>query len=72
MNAERKRKNIKALIISFFISAALLGLVIGMSLWYQSYRNVTFEPVAMLVCDAAGFLTVFSIVYHFLKTPTDQ
>lgn len=67
----KKQSHKKELLIALLISLALLGVVIGATFLYQSYRNVTFEPIAMIIGDAVGFLITFAIVYHFVKKPDD-
>ena len=69
MSNIQKKSHKKELLISLAISLVLLGMVIAAAFIYQSYRNVQFEPVAMIIGNAVGFLIIFAIVYHFVKKP---
>ncbi len=64
---QKKTSHRKELLIAFLVSLGLLGAVIGMTFWYQSYQNIRFEPVTLIISDAVGFLIIFGIIYHFLK-----
>lgn len=72
MSNYQKQSHKKELLIALIISVVLLGLVIGATFLYQSYRHVQFEPVAMIIGDAVGFFVVFGLVYHFLKKPDEN
>lgn len=72
MSNYRKKSHKKEMLIALIISAALLGVVVGATFLYQSYRHVQFEPVAMIIGDAVGFLITYAIVYHFVKKPDDD
>ncbi|MBQ6153340.1 MAG: hypothetical protein IJJ15_06305 [Ruminococcus sp.] len=67
-----KKSHKKELLIALIVSVVLLGIVIAATLIYQNYRHVQFEPIALIVADAVGFLITFAIVYHFVKRPEDE
>ena len=60
------------MLIALIISLVLLGVVVGVSFLYQSYRHVQFDMLWMIIGDAVGFLITYAIVYHFIKKPDDE
>ena len=60
------------MLVALIISLVLLGVVVGASFLYQSYRHVQFDLLWMIIGDAIGFLIIYAIVYHFIKKPDDN
>lgn len=59
------------MLLSLLIALGLLGLIVGISLWYQAYSGSAIDAKVMIITDAIGFLVMYGIVYHFLK-PIDE
>ncbi len=72
---EKKKFPWKELLISFGITCALLGVVIGLTVWYQSslsgVASVLFEwnTTELIIGNAIAFLIMFLIIFHFVKKP---
>ena len=72
-NTEKKGSRLKALLISFAITCAMLGAVIGLTIWYQSsvVTNAIvkweWNTPSVWIGNAIAFLIMFAIVYHFVK-----
>ena len=69
--SQKRRFPLREVLISLGVSLGLLGAVVGASIWYQAARNVVFEPITMIICDAVGFVFLFAIVYHFVRKPAE-
>ncbi|MBQ3417560.1 MAG: hypothetical protein IJH32_06980 [Ruminococcus sp.] len=72
MSNYQKKSHKKEILISLIVSLCLLGIVIGVSFLYQSWRHVQFDLLWMFIGDAVGFLIIWAIVYHFIKKPDDD
>ena len=72
MSKYQKKSHKKEMLIALIISLVLLGVVVGVSFLYQSYRHVQFDMLWMIIGDAVGFLITYAIVYHFIKKPDDE
>lgn len=64
-----KKKKSKNLLIALIIAIVVLAIVVGISFWYQSYKNVQFDTLTMIIIDIIGFLAVFGISYRFIRGP---
>ncbi len=68
----------KALLISFGITCVLLGIVIALTIWYQT-SVVTNQIVkwewntpAVWIGNGIAFLIMFLIIFHFVKKPKEK
>lgn len=60
------------MLIALLISLGLLGVVIGLTAWYQGYKGSEIDTKVMVITDAIGFVIMYGIVYHFVKTPDEE
>ncbi len=65
----------KALLISFGITCVMLGIVIGLTVWYQSSLSSTgkilfrWDATELIIGNGIAFLIMFAIIFHFVKKP---
>lgn len=80
MNKQNKKNTIqwKALLISFGVTCVILGIVIGLTIWYQNSLSGTgkiifrWDATELIVGNGIAFLIMFAIIYHFIKKPKDK
>lgn len=68
----KKRSRGREMLISLAITVGLLLVIIGLTFWYQWYSGTAFDFMTLLITDSVGFLIMYGIVYHFVKTPDDN
>lgn len=74
---KKKEKKIqwRALLISFGITCVMLGIVIGLSIWYMNNLSGTGrilwkgDAIELIIGNGIAFLIMFAILYHFIKKP---
>lgn len=75
---KKKKTDWKTLLLSFAITCVILGIVIGLMIWWYSvamaHTQIHWEWNTPLVwiLNGVAFLIMFGIVHHFLKKPRDD
>ncbi len=67
-----RRRRRRELLLSLLIAVVLLGVIVGLSFWFQHAYGIRFDTWIMVGTDAVGFLILFGIVHHFIRTPDDD
>jgi len=73
---EKKKIQWKALLISFGATCVLLGIVIGLTIWFQNTSKTViqwrWDMPELIIGNGIAFLIMFAIIYHFVKKPTKK
>ena len=69
---EKKRFDVKALLISLAITLVMLGLVVGAQFWFMSTTHMELDTKWTWIGNIIGGVIMFFIVHHFVRGPKDN